>query len=384
MKRTKDDEQLNEDPSEADDLLSVDMEVDVISETSLPVDDAAGDTSVPGDDFSLSNLPVLTDPAIPDDQTVDSTQNRPGEESSGLIDIRSLSSAISSTKKARDESDLISLETSAFSPVLSEPKHWLSSKTKIWIAAAGVVFLAGLIAVFAVVMSGDDEDDALVSKIAMIQEQITEIQQTGLPGDTVKTDTLEEDLPVRDQANEAAEATASDQAAAVGEKPKPEDENKSSKTKKNSVPRSRNSTSKGSGQTNSSAGSAAPPRQKGGDKLDDLLGGSLAKPKKRRTKTKSASSHSSKSSSEVKDKLDRNDVQRGMGAVSRRVKACARGQRGTVTMKVIIGKTGRVISAAATGPFAGTPAGSCAARAVRTAKFPKTKKNLTVRYPFRL
>ena len=73
-----------------------------------------------------------------------------------------------------------------------------------------------------------------------------------------------------------------------------------------------------------------------------------------------------------------------MNSVAGRVKRCSQGRSGTVVMKVVIGKTGRVQSANATGPFAGSPVGSCAARAVRSARFPKTQQNLTVKYPFKL
>jgi hypothetical protein len=55
-----------------------------------------------------------------------------------------------------------------------------------------------------------------------------------------------------------------------------------------------------------------------------------------------------------------------------------------VTVKVVIGQTGRVASAVSVGPFAGTAVGSCAAKAVRKAKFPISQTTLTVKYPFNL
>ena len=73
-----------------------------------------------------------------------------------------------------------------------------------------------------------------------------------------------------------------------------------------------------------------------------------------------------------------------MNAVAPAVKRCGQGNGGTITMNVMIGTTGRVTSAAATGAFAGTPIGSCAARAVRRAKFPSSQKSLNVKYPFKL
>jgi hypothetical protein len=74
-------------------------------------------------------------------------------------------------------------------------------------------------------------------------------------------------------------------------------------------------------------------------------------------------------------------MRRVAGAVSR----CGRGESGRVTVNVVIsGSSGRVSSATVTGSFAGTAVGSCAARAVRGARFPRFRdKSLTVRgYPF--
>ena len=73
-----------------------------------------------------------------------------------------------------------------------------------------------------------------------------------------------------------------------------------------------------------------------------------------------------------------------MSAVAPAVKRCGQGKGGTITMAVTIGKTGRVSNAAATGAYAGTPIGSCAARAVRRARFPASQKTLNVKYPFKL
>jgi outer membrane biosynthesis protein TonB len=93
---------------------------------------------------------------------------------------------------------------------------------------------------------------------------------------------------------------------------------------------------------------------------------------------------SSGDNSGTKDSLDRMDVQNGMSSVAAAVKQCGQGEQGTVTLQIVIGPTGRVTSAEPTGTFAGTPVGACAARAVRTARFPATKSSLSVRYPFKL
>jgi hypothetical protein len=75
-----------------------------------------------------------------------------------------------------------------------------------------------------------------------------------------------------------------------------------------------------------------------------------------------------------------------MNGVAGRVRRCGNGQSGTVMVNVVIsGATGRVTGADVGGSFAGTPVGSCAARAVRSARFPRFRQSsLTVRYPFQV
>jgi len=75
-----------------------------------------------------------------------------------------------------------------------------------------------------------------------------------------------------------------------------------------------------------------------------------------------------------------------MGSVAGAVSACGNGEHGTATVAVTVsGSTGRVTGANVTGQFAGTPIGSCIARAVRGASFPRfTRPTFTVNYPFRI
>ena len=51
----------------------------------------------------------------------------------------------------------------------------------------------------------------------------------------------------------------------------------------------------------------------------------------------------------------------------------------------VAGATGRVTGANVTGQFAGTPVGSCVARAVRGASFPRFQRaSFVINYPFRI
>jgi anti-sigma factor RsiW len=130
--------------------------------------------------------------------------------------------------------------------------------------------------------------------------------------------------------------------------------------------------------------------RKGTKEVDALLGqqGAAESPPAASQESTAGGVSSPTSSSGVKSgakqKLDRGDVQKGMHVVAGSVKACGKGQLGKVTVKVVIGQTGRVASAVTVGSFAGTAVGSCAAKEVRKAKFPISQNTLTVKYPFDL
>ena len=75
-----------------------------------------------------------------------------------------------------------------------------------------------------------------------------------------------------------------------------------------------------------------------------------------------------------------------MNSIQPAISACGEGQHGIATSSIsIAGSTGRVTNVNVTGQFAGTPIGSCIARAVRSAHFNRFKQEtFTVMYPFRL
>lgn len=80
----------------------------------------------------------------------------------------------------------------------------------------------------------------------------------------------------------------------------------------------------------------------------------------------------------------RDEVRRVMGALTPAVTACAAGTHGRVTVTVVVaGETGHVRSAVVSGDYAGTPEGSCIARAVREAELaPFSRSTFTITYPF--
>ncbi|MCA9581378.1 MAG: hypothetical protein KC416_06255 [Myxococcales bacterium] len=82
---------------------------------------------------------------------------------------------------------------------------------------------------------------------------------------------------------------------------------------------------------------------------------------------------------------DRAAVQSGLLAVRPAVIACADGKHGVANVRLSVSPSGRVRNATVTGPFSGSPEGSCIARAARTARFPEfTRDTLVVDYPFTL
>ena len=82
---------------------------------------------------------------------------------------------------------------------------------------------------------------------------------------------------------------------------------------------------------------------------------------------------------------DRDAVIAAMRAIQPLVSACAEERHGVATVEITVGSSGRVRSALVTGDFAGTPEGSCVARAVRRARFPQfTQPTFEITYPFSL
>lgn len=81
----------------------------------------------------------------------------------------------------------------------------------------------------------------------------------------------------------------------------------------------------------------------------------------------------------------REGVVASIDAVRPAVRACAATRHGSAPVLVTVGSNGRVRSAVVSGTFAGTPEGSCIARAVRAAEFPAfTQATFELSYPFAL
>ena len=82
----------------------------------------------------------------------------------------------------------------------------------------------------------------------------------------------------------------------------------------------------------------------------------------------------------------RDDVLAALRPIEGQVRTCAQGHYGVVPVRVTVASSGRVTTAVVTGgSVLGTPAGSCIARTVRSARFPAfSQDRFVVDYPFAL
>jgi len=79
----------------------------------------------------------------------------------------------------------------------------------------------------------------------------------------------------------------------------------------------------------------------------------------------------------------RDEIKRALDATRPALEACVGPAHGTTFANVTIAGSGRVIHSSIEGAFAGTPQGSCMARALRSASFPRfAADRMTVRFPF--
>ncbi|MDJ0764643.1 MAG: hypothetical protein QNJ97_16815 [Myxococcota bacterium] len=310
----------------------------------------------------------------------------PNDTASGLIDMQTLAKG-REEKAEEDIDDLVELSTNSFAPVL-QPDSRVKDKRLIIGIPVGVAVAVGIIAVAIGAISNRDADKATDDQIALLQDQVTALQnktnappQIALQGiepvdKTAPPEAHEKVHPAEKSSPENAEkpAAVSEDSA---QRTAPTTKQKTSVSAKK--PKRSNKNNAVSETTQRSSGTS----KTGKDDIEALLGGSA--PTARVPKKAAASRPGGNGTTQARKKvLDRSDVQAGMRSVAARVRQCAKEKRGTITLKVVIGPTGRVITAVATGPFAGTPVGTCAAKAVRSARFPKSDQNLTIRYPFKL
>jgi hypothetical protein len=91
------------------------------------------------------------------------------------------------------------------------------------------------------------------------------------------------------------------------------------------------------------------------------------------------------SAASLPEQPSRDEIKQGLDSARPALQACAGSAHGLSTAHVTVTSAGRVASATIDGAFAGTPEGSCMARVLRAAAFPRfSTPSLQVTYPFRL
>lgn len=89
--------------------------------------------------------------------------------------------------------------------------------------------------------------------------------------------------------------------------------------------------------------------------------------------------------STLPDSPSREDVARALASVRDAVRRCGTGDHGVASVTLYFAGTGRVTTSTVDAPYAGTPVGSCIARAVRTATLPPFhRRTFSVQAPFQL
>ncbi|NNE17976.1 MAG: DUF4339 domain-containing protein [Myxococcales bacterium] len=314
----------------------------------------------------------------------------PSGEGSGLIDIRALAkSTTPGTRAAPSQAvdDLLAIGTGGSAalgaPLLGPaPDETPYGNRWLWIAGIAIAVIAIVGAGVGVGMAlGGSEDDAL--EITAESEVEPAVARPG--SDAVAASAQAPNEPPN-EALAAAAAAEPVQAATIEDnapEAAPKLEEPPAKTRSAGATQRRPRTPK---RTTSAAPAPAPaPKKRSGNLdalMDEVVGGSSStkKPKQR-------SAPSGRDSSSLPDAPSRNDVKTALQGVSGGVKACRKDSGGTATVNVTFsGKSGRATGAkVASGPFKGTPVGSCIESAVKRARVPRFKQSsFKVTFPYRL
>ncbi len=337
--------------------------------------------------FSLSNLQALASgpsaPAAaastPAPQEAAPAGHAAGE-GSGLIDIRALASATSTSQtSSQNVDDLLaiggsggSLGSSLGAPMLAPPvaEPEKNNRQLIILGSVTGVLLLALIAVVIVVLMKDPEPVASAAGTTAISPTQEPAQPSAAqPGANANP-------------TEAAPPKPSTTDEAKPSRPSASKPSSSSKPSRRSGSRSEKSSRASSSAPTPKQEASEPPamRERNGN-IDDLLAAALGGSKK-----PSRMSSSSASNANLPETPPRSAVLSALQSVSGRVRACGGGQHGVAkTAITFAGSTGRVRSARVTGQFAGTPVAKCVTRAVRSARVPKFKRaSFPVNFPYRL
>lgn len=347
--------------------------------------------------FSLSNLQQLASGGGPTTSSAQSaSQGTPaaaktatGSEGSGLIDIRALAQSTTpgaKTAPSQSVDDLLAIGAGGGgalgAPLLGPaPVETSDSNRWIWIAGAAIAVLAIVGAGIGVGMAlGGGEDDALEIPPPAAENTPDPAQ----PAQSAAAAEAPEAAPEVEAAAVEEEPAEPEEAATIAEA-EPEPEPRSEANARDPQPRRTAPTRRQRPQRAQVQRDDPAPKRRSSNNLDALMdevvGGSGSK------STAKAASTARSSDSSLPDSPSRDDVKTALQGVSGAVQACRKDEGGTATVNVVFsGKTGRATSArVASGPFKGTPVGSCIESAVKRARLPRFQQStFKVTFPYRL
>jgi predicted Zn finger-like uncharacterized protein len=337
--------------------------------------------------FSLTNLQALAtgSGAAPSSPRPSKGGMAQGE-GSGLIDIRALASATQavSDKPApagqRDKiEDLLAVgstgttfsATSLAAPVATERSD--SSKLLLWGMAAAILLLGSVVAYLAV--RGSPTQVALTPSPADPKPAAPDDDELTVPYPAAAAP---KDRPT--EAPQAAEPSAPAEESAEADKK--DDHGKADRKGRHETAAAGTVGAKPKEDKPEPVAAAEPakkPAQSSADKsLDDLLNTALGGGKKPATKAEPTEA--------LSPTPTRDDVLAAMKGVTPAVQGCGGGEGGVAMTKVgVTGSTGKVANVEVGGQFANSPVGSCIAKEVRKAKFPRfSQPSFSFSYPFKL
>ena len=352
--------------------------------------------------FSLSNLQQLAgrggaaEPApapVSQPAAMSAGANAPqaAGEGSGLIDIRALAkSTTPGTQAAPTQAvdDLLAIGTGGGASTLGTPLlgpaplETSDSNRWLWIAGAAVAVIAIVGAGVGVgIALGGSDDEALEIAAPAVQEAQPQPGGAAMAAAAPSEQAPQPEAEPQEAAVVDIEPEEPVAAATLEEPSKPS-------TRQRTAPKKRSSSERRqqSARAKQEPKQATPKRKSNNlDALmDEVVGGkstsSSSKPKQR-------SAASSPSTSGLPDAPSRTDVKTALQGVSGAVKACRKDAGGVAAVAVTFsGKTGRAAGAkVASGPFKGTPVGSCIEAAVKRARVPRFKQSsFKVTFPYRL
>lgn len=342
--------------------------------------------------FSLKNLQALatgssTPSAAPVASASAASAGFASGEGSGLIDIRALASATGvGTGHGGGEGDKDELlamggQGAAFgalgSPMLAPVAEESDGGNKTLLLASiigGAVVLAGGLVAFAM-LSRPEAPPPAPAVVAPAAAATAAAPQAAAEKPAPEEPEAEEPK------SEGELAALKAKEAAEEEEDKDDDRRRERSHSSSSKPRKR-ATSGSTERSEPKEESAPAPKPKprgGSSSLDDLLNAAVGG-----GGGKAARKAEPEPDANLPDKPSRNDVIKAMNGVKDAVSACAKGASGVAFANITVaGSTGRVKSAEIEGQTGAV--GSCIARAVRKARFPKFKSNtFQIKYPFRL